>query len=93
MTWPNAEENCEQKGAHLVAIESEEEYNFLTEKLDSLLRDPYWAGFWTAGKQSGSTWIWDVPGIGKFSSGVCLLQCKVSKNPIHVELFFLKFML
>ena len=70
MNWAAAKRNCEQKGAHLVVIDSEDEYNFLIGQLDSL-NEHAWEGFWTAGRKNGSTWIWDAPGIGKFSSMIC----------------------
>ena len=60
--WQGAQTACKRFGGHLVAINSEAEFNFLkSEILKKLPRTDYQA-FWTGGKKRNNSWVWMLSG-------------------------------
>jgi len=76
-------------GAHLVSVDTEEEFEFLIEKIRELVTssgqefaNEQW---WTAGKVRGSGWVWDKhghpPGIYKTTENITVnyYNCNISQ--------------
>ena len=56
-TWPENQDSCTDKGGHLVSIETEEEWKFLSGKIKTL--SPPGVHEWHIGlRNGGQQWIW-----------------------------------